>query len=72
MTSYPYWEPLYGLLRSHGVFKKVKYFMKWILEGRLLRCKRCLFALQKVPFCMVKGRLLECKRCPFRSLFVTN
>ena len=46
--------------------------MKWILKGALLRCKRCLFALQKVPFCMVKGRLLECKRCPFRSLFVTT
>ena len=43
------------------------YFIYHKTIGALLRCKRCPFAWEKVPFWRVKDALLQRKRRPFRT-----
>ena len=43
-----------------------------VVKGRILRCERPCFTLQKAIFCNVKGRLSLCKqRRPVWLLFVS-
>ena len=54
-------------MRNQRKHEKIDFVTIKISIGYRVACKRCPFALQNMPFYMVKDALLKCERCPFAA-----